>query len=223
MPRRSTSPSIGGNVSFYNESRGRDIDPTPVVGVVGSDRHARRRAAVHRAARARQHVVVLGTTAAGARRLGVGCGRARARRRAAACRGPRRRARACTASSATSWPSASSPACTTAPTAGSRSRSPRWRSAAAAGSRCTAEPRPPAGRVVLRRVGVARRGRSRSASAAACAAARRRRGCARGRPRPGRGRPLVVEGVLDVPARRRRSARGGTPSRTRCGAAVRAG
>ncbi len=28
-------PVIGGNVSFYNESRGRDIDPTPVVAVVG--------------------------------------------------------------------------------------------------------------------------------------------------------------------------------------------
>ena len=28
-------PVIGGNVSFYNESRGRDIDPTPVAGVVG--------------------------------------------------------------------------------------------------------------------------------------------------------------------------------------------
>jgi phosphoribosylformylglycinamidine synthase len=28
-------PVIGGNVSFYNESGGRDIDPTPVVGVVG--------------------------------------------------------------------------------------------------------------------------------------------------------------------------------------------
>src|SRR5262245_43548042 len=28
-------PVIGGNVSFYNESRGHDIDPTPVVGVVG--------------------------------------------------------------------------------------------------------------------------------------------------------------------------------------------
>jgi phosphoribosylformylglycinamidine (FGAM) synthase-like enzyme len=28
-------PVIGGNVSFYNESQGRDIDPTPVVGVVG--------------------------------------------------------------------------------------------------------------------------------------------------------------------------------------------
>jgi phosphoribosylformylglycinamidine synthase len=28
-------PVIGGNVSLYNESRGRDIDPSPVVGVVG--------------------------------------------------------------------------------------------------------------------------------------------------------------------------------------------
>jgi len=28
-------PVVGGNVSFYNESHGRDIDPTPVIGVVG--------------------------------------------------------------------------------------------------------------------------------------------------------------------------------------------
>ena len=28
-------PVIGGNVSFYNESHGRDIDPTPVVGLLG--------------------------------------------------------------------------------------------------------------------------------------------------------------------------------------------
>src|SRR5204863_8768536 len=28
-------PVIGGNVSLYNESRGCDIDPTPVVGVLG--------------------------------------------------------------------------------------------------------------------------------------------------------------------------------------------
>ncbi len=28
-------PVIGGNVSFYNESRGADIDPTPVAGVIG--------------------------------------------------------------------------------------------------------------------------------------------------------------------------------------------
>ncbi|HSO95336.1 MAG TPA: AIR synthase-related protein, partial [Acidimicrobiia bacterium] len=30
-----TIPVIGGNVSFYNESRGADIDPTPIVGVLG--------------------------------------------------------------------------------------------------------------------------------------------------------------------------------------------
>jgi phosphoribosylformylglycinamidine synthase len=28
-------PCIGGNVSLYNESRGRDIDPTPIVGLLG--------------------------------------------------------------------------------------------------------------------------------------------------------------------------------------------
>jgi phosphoribosylformylglycinamidine synthase len=28
-------PCIGGNVSLYNESRGRDIDPTPIIGVLG--------------------------------------------------------------------------------------------------------------------------------------------------------------------------------------------
>jgi phosphoribosylformylglycinamidine synthase len=28
-------PVVGGTVSFYNESRGKDIDPTPVAGVVG--------------------------------------------------------------------------------------------------------------------------------------------------------------------------------------------
>jgi phosphoribosylformylglycinamidine synthase subunit PurL len=28
-------PVIGGNVSLYNESRGRDIDPTPVIGLLG--------------------------------------------------------------------------------------------------------------------------------------------------------------------------------------------
>ncbi|MDQ2727112.1 MAG: phosphoribosylformylglycinamidine synthase subunit PurL [Actinomycetota bacterium] len=32
-------PVIGGNVSLYNESRGRDIDPTPVVGTIGLVRH----------------------------------------------------------------------------------------------------------------------------------------------------------------------------------------
>ncbi|GIU85852.1 MAG: hypothetical protein KatS3mg009_0367 [Acidimicrobiia bacterium] len=86
-------PVIGGNVSFYNESRGADIDPTPVVGVVGlvedltdappgaelapgrRDRRARR-------------------DAPGARRLRVGGGRARLRRRRAPRGRPRARRRA---------------------------------------------------------------------------------------------------------------------------------
>jgi phosphoribosylformylglycinamidine synthase len=33
--RRLHLPVVGGNVSLYNESRGRDIDPTPIVGVLG--------------------------------------------------------------------------------------------------------------------------------------------------------------------------------------------
>ena len=44
-------PVVGGNVSFYNESRGRDIDPTPVVGVVGLIDELDVRAAAGRAAR----------------------------------------------------------------------------------------------------------------------------------------------------------------------------
>jgi phosphoribosylformylglycinamidine synthase len=36
-------PVIGGNVSLYNESRGRDIDPTPVVAVLGLIEHLERR------------------------------------------------------------------------------------------------------------------------------------------------------------------------------------
>ena len=36
-------PVIGGNVSLYNESRGRDIDPTPVVGTLGLVEDLRRR------------------------------------------------------------------------------------------------------------------------------------------------------------------------------------
>jgi phosphoribosylformylglycinamidine synthase len=36
-------PVVGGNVSLYNESQGRDIDPTPVVGVLGLIDHLERR------------------------------------------------------------------------------------------------------------------------------------------------------------------------------------
>jgi phosphoribosylformylglycinamidine synthase len=56
-------PVVGGNVSFYNESGGRDIDPTPIVGVVGLVDELSRvppPAALHRS----DAVVVLGSTAA---------------------------------------------------------------------------------------------------------------------------------------------------------------
>ena len=127
-------PVIGGNVSFYNESQRRDIDPTPVVGVLGLDRRARRAAA---AARAR----------AGERDRACS---ARPRPSSAARSGRR----SCTASTAGRPPAADLDAarraarrssrdlvaerdrrraCTTAPTAGSRSRWPRWRSAASVG------------------------------------------------------------------------------------------
>jgi phosphoribosylformylglycinamidine synthase len=56
-------PVIGGNVSFYNESDGADIHPTPVVGVVGLiDRLEGRPPAA--ALAPGQSVVVLGDTAA---------------------------------------------------------------------------------------------------------------------------------------------------------------
>ena len=94
-------PVVGGNVSFYNESRGRDIDPTPVVGVVGliddlADRAARVRVARRRRDRAaRSH-------RSRARRVGVGdvsrparrtpaVGRSRGRGRAARPRARHRR------------------------------------------------------------------------------------------------------------------------------------
>jgi phosphoribosylformylglycinamidine synthase len=54
-------PVIGGNVSFYNESEGRDIDPTPVVGVVGLIDALDRPPPVARFVPG-HHVVVLGTS-----------------------------------------------------------------------------------------------------------------------------------------------------------------
>jgi phosphoribosylformylglycinamidine synthase len=56
-----TLPVVGGNVSFYNESRGADIDPTPVMGVVGvipNLHDAPPGLALHDG----DHVVLLGTT-----------------------------------------------------------------------------------------------------------------------------------------------------------------
>jgi phosphoribosylformylglycinamidine (FGAM) synthase-like enzyme len=54
-------PVIGGNVSFYNESQGRDIDPTPVIGVVGLIESLESRPPIARFAPG-QHVVVLGAS-----------------------------------------------------------------------------------------------------------------------------------------------------------------
>ncbi len=56
-------PVVGGNVSFYNESRGADIDPTPVVGVIGIIDELRVVPPTPRVA-AGEHLVVLGATAA---------------------------------------------------------------------------------------------------------------------------------------------------------------
>jgi len=55
-------PVIGGNVSFYNESQGHDIDPTPVIGVIGLIESLERPPPIARFAPG-QHVVVLGTSA----------------------------------------------------------------------------------------------------------------------------------------------------------------
>ena len=55
-------PVIGGNVSFYNESRGVDIDPTPVVGVIGLLDGLGDRAPSTIAFEAGQSIIVLGET-----------------------------------------------------------------------------------------------------------------------------------------------------------------
>ena len=54
-------PVVGGNVSFYNESRGADIDPTPVVGVVGLIDRLDAPPPVPRTVE-HEHLVVLGAT-----------------------------------------------------------------------------------------------------------------------------------------------------------------
>jgi phosphoribosylformylglycinamidine synthase len=56
-------PVVGGNVSFYNESGGEDIDPTPVVGVVGLLDALRGSVSGARLAPG-ERIVLLGTTAA---------------------------------------------------------------------------------------------------------------------------------------------------------------
>jgi phosphoribosylformylglycinamidine synthase len=56
-------PVVGGNVSFYNESRGADIDPTPVVAVIGLVDDLRTRPPTPRLTTG-DHIVVLGATRA---------------------------------------------------------------------------------------------------------------------------------------------------------------
>ena len=56
-------PVVGGNVSFYNESRGTNIDPTPVVGVVGLIDELRTRPPAS-TLREGDAIVVLGSTGA---------------------------------------------------------------------------------------------------------------------------------------------------------------
>ena len=64
-------PVIGGNVSFYNESGGADIDPTPVFGVLGLV-DVLRAARPGLAWREGDTFVLLGERAAGRRRLPAG-------------------------------------------------------------------------------------------------------------------------------------------------------
>ena len=57
-------PVVGGNVSLYNESRGRDIDPTPVVGMLGIiDRLGDSRPPLGRRSSTADRIVVLGPPA----------------------------------------------------------------------------------------------------------------------------------------------------------------
>ena len=73
-------PVVGGNVSLYNESGGRDIDPTPVVGLVGRGRPPRP-ATSRGAPRRRRHAPRARSRGPLAVRVAVGLG-ARATRRA---------------------------------------------------------------------------------------------------------------------------------------------
>ena len=129
-------PVVGGNVSLYNESGGRDIDPTPVVGVVGLiDVLDRRPPGVRLVdggellllARRRPDRAAAWPAPAGPPRRGHRGGELPAARP----RGPRPAVRrACGASS----PTTCSPASTTSPTAGWRWPWPRWRSPRASAS-----------------------------------------------------------------------------------------
>ena len=127
-------PVVGGNVSLYNASEGTDIDPTPVVGVLGlvddlQRRAPRRRPGRRRAAPARS---VRSTTAwAAPSGPGPPAGPARATCRPSTSSATRRWPTSSAAWSSTGW----WPACTTWPAAGSAWPWPRWPSPPASASR----------------------------------------------------------------------------------------
>ena len=129
-------PVVGGNVSFYNESRGADIHPTPVVSVIGLIDDLPD-APPGPALSGGDSIVVLGATRpelGGSEWAAVLHGETGglppvadlADRRAG-----------CTSSSPRSSSTARPRACTTSAMAGSRWRWPRWRSRAGLGSRWT--------------------------------------------------------------------------------------
>ncbi len=128
-------PVTGGNVSLYNESPGSAIAPTPEIGVVGLlDDVAKRVGPAFRgdgnagpAGRARR---APGSPAASTR------GSRAPRPKTARPRSTSRSRRASRRSSARPSTAASSRAARTSPAAGSRSRSPRWRSGAGTARSC---------------------------------------------------------------------------------------
>ena len=122
-------PVIGGNVSFYNESHGHDIDPTPVIGLVGLLEFARRRPPARRA-RPRAGGGAPRRDPGGAGGLGLG-EPPRPDRRATTGRRPRPRRRGARLRPRSS-PTGPCRASTTARTGAWPWRSPRWRSPAAA-------------------------------------------------------------------------------------------
>ena len=87
-------PVVGGNVSFYNETLGQAILPTPVIGMVGLIDDAERRCTQWFSA-AGDRVALLGPDRGQPGRLGVPLGPASARGRPAGAPRPRPRARAC--------------------------------------------------------------------------------------------------------------------------------
>ena len=133
-------PVVGGNVSLYNESGGRDIDPTPVVGLVGLVDRPRPPAARVRAGRGRHPRRARSRDARRSPGL-AGLGSVGHRDGAGARPRPRRASRGGRPRAAARRSRASSPACTTPPTA-SGWRWPRWRCAAGSGFDGASRPEP---------------------------------------------------------------------------------